>query len=235
MKRDSARWLALELVVIVLGILIAYQVESWRDARVGEARVQEGLSTLLSSMEEAAGQDSLFAMAAIARADAASELLQYLQEPGRTSDSILALFGGAIFRRSYGQNSLPWFRAMQENGTLALVTDEELKADLLAYHDGTLGYLSSLIAELEAFELRLIETSSPDIGPCPGSDVTEYGTRVFDWTLKRPASDIPTDPAFSSALGWVARRSSFAAVRVLQMRDENGELRSRLRRYLESR
>lgn len=232
--RKSFRWLVAELVVIVLGITIAYQVDLWREQRAERVEVRNGLETLLATMGEAARQDSLFAVGAMNRSAAASEFVHYLRDPERTADSTLAIFGRAIFRRSYSQSSLPWFRSLQSAGTLSLIDDYELRDDLLQFHNGHLEYVSDLVRELEDFEARLIDSSSPDIGPLPDRDAIEGEARVFTWGLQSSLESMPTDPRLPSAFGWVARRSQFVADRVLRGREDNLALQERLRMYLET-
>jgi len=99
----------------------------------------------------------------------------------------------AVIGAGYRQNSLAWFRALQGSGTLGLIDDEELKADLIESHDGDLAYLAGLSEVLDGTERRLFDVVETYFAPVSGDTTTafesggsEWRTRNSEWVLQVP-------------------------------------------------
>ncbi len=120
-RRQSWGILVVEMVVIVVSILLAFSLESWRDDREGEER-QEAMRaamradfastlTYLGQLIEAG--DTLVARSA--------RLLEGLDRPAETgADSLQALFGATL--RPVGRVPLPpSYRAVMGTGEFRIL------------------------------------------------------------------------------------------------------------------
>ena len=230
--RASVRWLAAELVVIVAGILIAVQVEGWRQGHVDRVDEREGLETMLAALEDAAYEDSLFAHSLGERAETVARLIDHLRSPAPHADSVAGLFETAMIRRIYSANSLPWFTALRETGAISLVRDVRLARDLSEFHDGRLPYLQSLVDDLRTFEDRLEVASLPWLSPVPGPARDGEEGRFYRLRANTSVADIAADAEFLSALGWVGRRRQHLAGRMHDTRRINRILQDAIRAHL---
>ena len=90
LPRHSIPWLLAETMVVVLGILIAFQLDEWRATRSEQSSVDESLHSLLLDLNE----DAIFLGTAIEgyklQSTAARELLRVLIEPGDPTDVVYA-------------------------------------------------------------------------------------------------------------------------------------------------
>ena len=146
-----------EILLVVIGILLALQIDNWNEDRKDRRVEREILETLYTNLE----QDSL----GIAEALSSNE---------KAIHSIDRLFKDQAFRQ-YPDSTGPWlgsiicfdriqprtsgFEVLKSKG-LELVSDERLRLDLTAYYDETLTLILQSLGDIEeSFKTELI----PDI------------------------------------------------------------------------
>lgn len=146
-----------EILLVVIGILLALQIDNWNEDRKDRRVEREILETLYTNL----GQDSL-------------GIAEALSNNEKAIHSIDRLFKDQAFRQ-YPDSAGPWlgsiicfdriqprtsgFEVLKSKG-LELVSDEELRLDLTAYYDETLTLILQSLGDIEeSFKTELI----PDI------------------------------------------------------------------------
>jgi len=158
--------LAAEIVVVILGILIAFQIDSWADERRDRAEEREYLGRLVDDLQSEMGlmDDALrFARNRIA---SVRLLEKVAADPaaavGRGAEVADAL--DSVTWRSYPQINAFVYSELQSTGKLSLIRSRELR-DALAYHYTRLQHNSRVGTERDhhtAFDLRTAGILSTD-------------------------------------------------------------------------
>ena len=251
LKNQSLRWLLAELLVIVIGILIAFQVEEWRtnlaDRRAEEISLKGILGDLNSDEEILNRKEQNF----LDRIEAINLLIAHLNSDNeRDSLTIAKHFRTLSIGEGATYNSTVYKGLVQE-GRLSIVRDEDLRSQIQRYYDLRLVILTGM--ELGAENLRndfhqvaiddmfygiagasnnviLIVDLSPIIAESKESSreiLKEIG-------LVLPIEDIPRNPQFFGRLmRYGAVSDDVINHQHIAMR-ENTELRDAIENYLQT-
>lgn len=223
----SVGWLAAELLVIVLGILLAYQADSWRESHQNAETARQGLVRMVAALDSAARQDSLFVARADDRAGAARQLVAGLRSGSLGDSAVSELFGSTIFRRTYEPSSLASFAGLRDTGTLGLVADDDLVVMLSDFHDGRLAYVDELMEMLDEIDASLRQASLQHLAPIGGDDGR------YSWVLLGPVEGLAADATLVSTVAWAGYMTGFVAARVDETRAMNRVLQDSIRSALQ--
>ena len=146
-----------EILLVVIGILLALQIDNWNEDRKNRLVERDTLQTLYTNLE----QDSLEIREAlqnnrkaIRSIDRLFEDRAYLQYPDSTAHWLAAIMS---FERI--QPRVSGFEVLKSRG-LDLITNEELRLGLATYYDETLTQILQSLGDIEwSFKREII----PDI------------------------------------------------------------------------
>lgn len=146
-----------EMLLVVLGILLALQIDNWNEDRKNRQAERDTLQTLYNSL----GKDSLDIREALHNNREAIRSIDrlfkdraYLQYPDSTG-----IWMGSIMSFERIQPRSSGFEVLKSRG-LELITNEQLRLDLAAYYDETLTHILQGLGDIEwSFKEEII----PDI------------------------------------------------------------------------
>lgn len=148
----------IELLIVILGILIALQVSNWNQGRLDRARadsyyqrLQEELAADLTTMEVAQGfwaQVAGFGRAAIAHSETGQRV------EGSNWKTVLAYYHGSQLMPLELEDTT--FTEMRDGGDLALIANEDLRKRLADYYrlTGT-GIRASILRHDPAYRVQV--------------------------------------------------------------------------------
>ena len=174
-KLRSLRWLFAEVVVVVLGILIAFQIDEWKTQR--EERRQEivSLEAISSDLELGAEELRLYEEAADSAYAQLARVVQALRDgvvpPDALADADPEL---ALTRLTSRPNDRLWrptataFDSLRDTGNLNLISDNGLRSELVDYHDTFEPYFLDIRLSASEARLRYIDVLETDFELVPG-------------------------------------------------------------------
>ncbi len=132
-----AAFLATEFVIIVLGVLAAFAVDEWRDARAQDELRAHLIDGLISDLEEDAVDYAEFVDASRTRITAAEFLLSQADElqAGGSVDAVSV--GDALFqigRSPRLETVVSTFSEMTSSGSGAAIGDATLRIEISSYY-----------------------------------------------------------------------------------------------------
>ena len=238
----SVRWILAELSVVVFGILIAFQVDSWREDMSQREQERQYLTEMLIDLEN----DTISLNRSIAqrqnRLPAIRELIVLLTNPltqqGREGKLLelesQALDGGIA---SFDANTVT-FDKVQESGALAVVRDSQLYQQIIDYY--AFYGISPELSQVEAW-----------LGPWRQISLDLYGplqfVQTFDFASQSDKYKLPTEElaersidvqarkenkVYMSFLGDMYQSQSYHEVRWQQVLDKNVTLQQLIGAYL---
>jgi len=145
------RAVAVDLVVVIVGILLAFQIERWGDDLRGQSLEQDYLLRLKQDLEAEIVQMDRALVFAESRIQAAKFLDQAINNPPivRESPDALPRALETATWRSYPQIYAFVFVELQSSGNLALIRSESLRRNL-TNHYTTLQHYSQVGLDLQA-------------------------------------------------------------------------------------
>ena len=146
-----------EILLVVIGILLALQIDNWNEDRKNRLAEREILQTLYNNL----GQDSLDIREALENNRKAIRSIDrlfgdraYLQYPDSTGPWLAAIMS---FERIQPRSS--GFEVLKSRG-LDLIENKQLRLDLATYYDETLTHILQSLGDIEwSFKREII----PDI------------------------------------------------------------------------
>lgn len=149
-RRQDWFVVALEVAIVVLGVIIGFQVTAWGQSRTDRAKEQTYLRQLVADLEESerlfAAADSFHSRRVL---PASSQLLSsFGRSPKPPADSVGGWFRWAwTWRRE--RPVLGTARALVSTGDLSLIQSDSLRSAILTYLDATEIQLANQARELE--------------------------------------------------------------------------------------
>lgn len=221
-KKDLGLRVLSELIVIVVGVLIAFQVESWRDSAQSRQREQAQLAALAADFNEnvARLRDAEAFQGRALRAYRQVLAIGTRDTPMPPPDSAYALFRHirqfARFEPVTGA-----YDAMVSSGDLRLLQSQELRAHLAAFVGAAGGgYEDEGLAELLRAEFTLLGARVIPMGRMTQGLVTveSFGDDETQYEGRHPRIDF--EPLFTNPT-------------YLGLAVELGEIENRVLRYFE--
>ncbi|MEQ8963805.1 MAG: DUF6090 family protein [Coleofasciculus sp. C2-GNP5-27] len=239
---QSFRWLFAELTVVVIGILIAFQIEEWRNGLADLDSEQTALSGILNDLS--AEQTVLNQLAESARrqyAGVAALEHEILKDAGYDAEAIGQAYRDATFGRGFNPAS-PTYSGLKDSGQLHLITDSKLGSDLYNYYEDSQRFLEDQVEGMIDQRILLRDSFSTDLYRTINGDSTENVTVVETtnfigektlFAVVLPLSDMPRNPIARHRLGELAGRVSLVENRTSEILQENIELTEKIESYLQ--
>jgi len=144
LRRQDWATVLLELVVLVVGILLALQVDNWNERRIELRQEKALLESLYSDFQEnsqiAVDRHEQYHQAEVA----ALKLFEISAgNDGRGANAIYSLIDQAVFIRPPGFNSNTW-DLLTASGQLTIIRNGDLKKQISAFYRLTSAYSNSL-------------------------------------------------------------------------------------------
>ncbi len=211
--RDRAVWrhIAVEIVIVAVGILIAFSLDSWWQGRKDYSREQTHLHALSADFQE----NSARLRKVVAREELveknAEQLLQMMRSnPDASRDEVWPLLNW-VFSTTQFEPMLVAYDTLVNTGDLALIRDEELRREIVHFASTVKANWEEQFAaeSYAAFRNALAgKLQMSAWGPTTGNEDAVITKRRERWS-SRPLFE---DPEFEDHL----------VVRYLQARDMKG-------------
>ena len=196
-RTKSVSWLFAELLVIVLGILIAIQVEEWRQYRQDRKLEREVLESIQRDVDDILGQYVELIKHFNTSMQGTTTLITGIESGDLSeSDIVQARSGtGLTYLMSYAPTS---FEGFLQSGAIALVQDESLTADLRSFFGSQRSWILGLNEVHIQRSRKAFDLLNVDFRSVPLEDYTSsMASRV---TLLVPVADFPTSEMLQSGL-----------------------------------
>jgi hypothetical protein len=211
-----------ELIIIVVGVLIALAVDEWRDNVQLEEQRLHILSSLLVDLEEDRNDYEDFNTTSRARWQAAQFLLSYSAAGGLKSTGWTQSSGEAIYRLAYSsriQTTRSGFMEMISAGGRMAVYDNALRSQILRYYS-----LATDRAAINGFitpETQRFQAALEAIGVSPSDRET------ID------VESVMANPNASALVRTLGETAEFATLYIEDLVEANDRLRESIKRALD--
>lgn len=231
-SNHSFRWLFAELTVVVLGVLIAFQVEEWRTSQ-SEAEFQDAmLAAMLLDLEDEDREIRIFIDMSARQIEGTQDLIELLSNnEDRSSDQLVNLFRRAWVTRTWLPNG-PTYNSLIETGNLSQLGDETLRRQLFDYYSWT-DYIGRQTASYQEVAGELVSASYLDFHFQPFETDTRLQPYNYPIVAVEPISEIPRNPEFMGTLGNFGRRISQLRPLLMETQQRNHTLQNLIRAELD--
>ena len=198
------RWLFAELVVVVLGILIAFQVDNWNNLRIERSSERTALEQIILDIESDIERNSEALSQWQGQLNGVIRLRSSLSGPEpRSREAIGAAYRSAYFSPRW-QITANTFQSLRENGQLHIISDADLQKALLAYYDDNEPYLADIARSLLDVRNEFAEEAMPDMYLDMVFRDNDIDDRQLVARIDGPLDQIPTSPRFMARLAQFA-------------------------------
>jgi len=196
-RTRSVRWLLAELLVIVLGILIAIQVDEWQQYRQDREDERDVLASIQRDLDDILGQYVELADHFKLSMDASTRLIVGI-ESGNLSEADIVRATGDIGLTYLLSNAPTSFEGYLQSGAIGLIRDESIVRDLRTFFGYKRGYIFDLNEVHNHRSSRVWDLLSVDFRSIPASD---YASSMSSQTkLIVPVEDFPTSDRLQTNL-----------------------------------
>ena len=257
-KAQNWTAVALDFVIVVVGVFIGIQVANWNDARVDRATETTYLELLQGDIQTTFAEvenQIAFEQFQVQLANDAIPIIEQVPSElrRRKLGIILTRLGG---RRTLKVDS-PTFFDLQSSGRLGLISDPELRSSILSYFFGFQRWEAVIEKNNEHFVDESFNRFTDDysIGywlweddvmgsPPPGivSSILAHQAVLVDSRLTEAGGDVlmtpPGDAFWDEIKARLAKRAGTAAANEIvasTLRDESAALEEKITAYLEGR
>jgi len=158
---SALRFLAAELVIVVLGILIAFQVENWRESRVEREVEAVALAGLANDLSADLTLIARFIETSERRAAAMDALITSLQSGTVEAPEVIARhWFDAVFGLSFNLNTAT-YTGLKDGSQLHIIRDDKLRTGLIEYYERFAPYLSARADRIGMARDNFVERSKP--------------------------------------------------------------------------
>jgi len=227
----SFRWLFAELLVVVLGILIAFQVEEWRDTSNNRALVYASLEALLLELSDEREVLEMFVDAAERQSGAARELVsRILQHEEIEKEWLDQTYRQIISGRSWQPHDAT-YSSLLNSGNLYLLDNSHLETELFLYYESQ-QFTESVIASSVDRANQLRSASLRDIYLIPPLSIERARASIH---IVEPVEEFPRNSEFVGAVGNFGSSMIAVARRTSELREMNDMLQNSISAELASR
>ena len=203
--RNSIRWLVAEMLVVILGILIAFQVEEYQSSLNERENERRFLEAIIRDLELGENEFLLWQSALDQNIDRFEILLAHFSGAVPLEESELESIVSAGFTGRLWAPTSPSFTGMKDSGNLSLLSNPTLQSSLTRYFDIVEPYFLERRITLEKQLDQFRDALASDLQIAPSKDFLL--DRSFNRTLVVSASDFPTHPDFMRRLAIVYRNT----------------------------
>ncbi|WP_268033035.1 DUF6090 family protein [Algoriphagus sp. PAP.12] len=216
-----------EIFLVVIGILIALQVNNWNENRKLADRKKVQLENLQQDFEENLNSLNFLISFLEDREDYARQVIGLLDSLPHSLDSISTVFAleRSGFTHYFNPNQ-PTYEEMKSSGTLSLISNKELKNVMLTYQ-AFLEY-NHLMEEgnrepIDTYADQIIRYMDPEFGDI---DITDNDSKAYAG-VKFDLKAMSNDPEIRYLLKVIIHKS------IVEAGYKNRMLRSRLQYIIE--
>ena len=200
-SKQSLRWLFAELAVVVLGILIAFQIEEWRNLRSENEFIKSNLNTVLMELEDENFEFQNALPSLSSQMVSASTLSNELRKmESRIESIIFTNYRGVFSSYTWIPNSST-YDGLRESGRVYLIPNQALIDQLFDYYEFG-NYVKTVYEALDSSRDKLRDASllyrrffAGEMNPAD-----PFAERL-DFELILPLEEIPRNPEMPSILG----------------------------------
>ena len=168
-----------EVFLVVIGILLALQVNEWRDRRVQDKKEQQALELLIRDLKDDYKNLQVLDHYLDKQEKGMIRLLEFIEEAS-DSDSIVYYAREAIGIWNY-RPTYPTYEGLRQSGSLDLIRDPDIRNHIIWYHDEIIPYLDDLRAFYKEDDAKAEEAFEPYVGFRHTGDRWEaFGTLNLD-------------------------------------------------------
>ena len=193
------RWLAAETVVVVLGILIAFQIEEYRDWLDLREQERKAIAGLIVDLQADVAELDAGITARTQQPEAISAFIDLLNDEERSPGAFATAFGGVVRNRSCYPFS-DTFDALRENGRVFVLADPRLRIRMSTYQGRPREIVMFIQSTVSDHWSRAKRLARPDImfaldvlDPSMYRVVAGASERS-ELAVRLPVSDAPRDP-----------------------------------------
>lgn len=224
LPNQSVRWLIAELVVVVLGILIAFQVEEWRTVRSDRTFSESSLRAILVELEDEYADFQLVIPSLQSNLQSGKDLTEILSTSGgRNEFDLIEAFSGVAGVYGWFPNS-PTYSGLRESGRIYLILDRDLIDSMFDYYEFG-EFVGVLMDRVETSLEEFRKSSLTDLYSSPSdnslADRSGLGRIALDRKLALPLGSIPRNPEFYGSLGNLMSRLNSALGRFAIVSERN--------------
>ena len=188
---QSIRWLTAEVLVVVLGILIAFQVEEWRVYRDDREVERESLQAVIRDLDTARVSYEEYGQFLDKQQEQLVDLIDYLQSTEKREVERLTKLADFNSDYIWGPTQSA-FISLRETGNLELISDDELLSELIDYFSNYEGYFHKMAQFHSQGRRELMEVLGGDFELVPDADYRE--TKAYSTFMRIPLEEFPSHP-----------------------------------------
>jgi hypothetical protein len=226
-KAQNWTAVALDFVIVVVGILIAFQITEWNDARKTGEREAYVIGQLAADMRVIEQQAERYREIYLGRVAAADRIMAFVasdRDAPEEEAAFLADLSDVMFRLAPIQRS-PTFVQLLSSGDVGIIRNDELR-DAATRFDREMQVTLRSDEVMIDFWIRYGENLGRKIvlldAFAEGDVAGRYSVGSYDLAAMR------ADPAFVSSLSWIRRMHMIAAENNRNITRLSGEMAARL-------
>lgn len=227
-------WLKLipELGVIFLGVTLSLLADDWRQSRLDRTYERIALQELVEDLQ--ADSVDLRALRRNASADdAAAMWLHHRLRQSEIEQDVLEEKIGTIYNAYIYKAPRATHEGLRSTGRLALIRDPELRRGITDYYEERQPYILQFYESYRELWMDFSESMAWDVDLVYDEGAESFGERERSrMRLKRPWSEVPTDPQFGYRLEMIGILASVIASRSGDVISDNADLPRSIRETL---
>lgn len=229
---QSIRWLLAELAVVVIGILLAFQIEDWRASVADKEFANANLGEVLLELEDEFSDFENVIPRLEINLSSSSKIIDIMKsDTVHTENELLAAYQGIFSSYQWLPNSST-YSGLRESGRLYLISDTALVSQLFDYY-GFSEYVKGLYEGVSAARRRLRSASILDVQRVPSQyDPIDSTPTALRLELVTSMEQFPISPEFSGILGDYIGLVLSAKEQLNELSDRNLALRKAIVNYL---
>ena len=178
-----------EIVLVIIGILIALQVNTWREDQKSKSYERSILKEISNSLLEGIPESQAISNRARSTREGALRMARHLEGFPLPEDSLYLLIDRLRLRRIYQYNSGP-YESLKSAG-IERISNDSLRLELIALYDDRFPAADELINKVLRERISDNEARYRQLFPPTGLELTnsgslEYRIRISDETLQSP-------------------------------------------------
>ena len=228
-----------EVVLIVVGILIAFQVEEWRTERINDKAEKVALEGLLNDLRTDQERLEGWNEGLERQLDKIDQLAGYLQSgETRTVEKLAALFASATRLPTYIP-SAPTYLSLEDTGRFNLIKDQVVLEKTHVYFGRAHPFFDRFSIGTSEVWRHFLHAALLDMyvatdGQAGEDTVIVETSETGRLAVRLPLETIPRNPEFMGHLGLLSGRMRNGQRHVTRTMNENQELIETIEAYLKS-
>lgn len=208
---QSLRWLFAEMSVVVLGILLAFQIQEFGTSLSENQLEKDILQNIVSDIEVDLFNFRSYLETTQESAQSSVLFREYLEiEINREEEKLLQLWVTTRNLWSWRRTSPSYF-SWRESGRPDLVSDDNLRSQLFLYHEQLLTFLNEKTIGMQADRDEFVQASYDDF-QFPLVEDAESGDLRRDPRAIQPLENIPRNKDFIRRLNTLGSNNNVIAI-----------------------